>query len=279
MLAINKIDNLRHEIIKHKLAGKIIGLVPTMGYLHKGHLSLINQAKDECDIVVVSIFVNPLQFGKNEDLSSYPRDVECDLALCQEVLTDIVFIPEADEIINGNTLTYVDMEQLGNYLCGAKRHGHFRGVCTIVTKLFNLVNPDRAYFGMKDIQQLRIIQKMVADLNFPVKVVEVATKRDTDGLALSSRNSYLTSEERQIAVIIPQTLNYIKEQIAGGIITTNNLIDNAIKFISQDQRIKVDYIQIVDNMLQPIERVKSSAIIAIAVFVGKTRLIDNYTFN
>jgi pantoate--beta-alanine ligase len=280
MQIIKTKSELRSLISDYKHKGWSIGFVPTMGYLHEGHGSLIRLAKNECDIVIVSIFINPLQFGANEDLDKYPQDIPADTALCQKNNVDILYIPEAQDILGANMqpLTYVNITELDQNLCGTKRHGHFRGVCTIVAKLFNIVAPDRAYFGKKDIQQLRIIEQMVTDLDFPVQIIGGETFRGSDGLALSSRNAYLSDEEHRKAVIVPQALNLIRELIGCGIINSNELIKRGQEFITRANitNAKLDYLEIVDNKsLQKVSEVKQGVIIAIALYIGKTRLIDN----
>lgn len=280
MQTVKTKEELRSLISTYKHQGKIIGLVATMGYLHTGHTSLMQLAHTQCDVVVVSIFVNPLQFGVNDDLDKYPQDILGDTALCQENKVDILYIPAAQDILGANLQprAYVNITQLDTNLCGKARPGHFKGVCTIVSKLFNLVTPDRAYFGKKDIQQLRIIEQMVADLDFPLQIVGGDTYRDKDGLALSSRNSYLTDEERQIAVIVPKTLELIRQLINSGIMDTTKLIKQAETSIQQANipQAKLDYIEIVDDrLLQKVDKITGPVIIAIALFIGKTRLIDN----
>lgn len=280
MQIIKTKSELRTLIAFYKQQGKSIGLVPTMGYLHAGHESLMQSARKECDIVVVSIFINPLQFGANEDLDKYPQDIPADTSLCQQNNVDILYLPAASDIIGYGMqpLTYVNISKLDQNLCGAKRPGHFRGVCTIVAKLFNLITPDKAYFGKKDIQQLRIIEHMVADLDFPVQIIGVETYRNSDGLALSSRNSYLTEEELKKAVIVPQTLHFILGLINSGISDSDTLVKRGKEFIEKASitNAKLDYLEIVDNQsLQKVSKISQSGIIAIALFIGKTRLIDN----
>ncbi len=265
-------------------AKSLIGLVPTMGYLHSGHQALMKTAKQQCDIVVVSIFVNPLQFGANEDLDKYPRNLEGDMQICEEAAVNVIFAPTASEMYpKGKPSTYVNTRDLDRYLCGASRPGHFEGVCTVVSKLFNIVQPDKAFFGRKDIQQLRIIETMTAELNFPVEIIGCDTERAADGLALSSRNSYLSSEERNLALIVPQVLAHIVAKINQGIDNTFELISEGEACIESFQTqypqaaIRLDYLQIVDyERLQLLEKIQGSVIIAVAIFIGKTRLIDNF---
>ena len=288
---IKKIPPLRAFIQNLRKQGKTIALVPTMGYLHAGHQALMKRAKKECDIVIVSIFVNPLQFGPAEDLDKYPRHLEGDIALCEDTGVTAIFAPDNQEMFpNGKPYTSVNIHHLDRYLCGASRPGHFAGVCTIVSKLFNLVMPDKAFFGRKDIQQLRIIETMTRDLNFPIEIVGCDTVRIDDGLALSSRNSYLSPQERAHALIVPQLLQYLIKEIEHGIRETATLIEKGQAFLytfnndansdlkspSKAPVTRLDYLQIVDyENLQPLETVKEPFIIATAIFVGKTRLIDN----
>lgn len=282
MQVIHKIAELRQIITQHKQLGKVIGLVPTMGYLHKGHAELILSCNTTSDISIVSIFVNPLQFGPNEDLTNYPRNFAADVALCTKNKVDILFAPAAEELLGNRMLACVNIDSLDKHLCGAKRSGHFRGVCTIVSKLFNIVTPDNAYFGQKDIQQLRIIQKMVADLNYNIKIVEVATVREADGLALSSRNSYLSIKERKLAVVVPQTIQFIVNKFLAKepVINIASIISAATETVEQTDTVRVDYIEIVDSeTLAPTTDLTTKIIIAVAIFIGKTRLIDNQILN
>lgn len=262
-----------------KRAGKTVGLVPTMGYLHEGHLSLIDQARIQNDVVVVSDFVNPMQFGPSEDYQVYPRDMNRDSELCEQHGVDYIFAPSVEEMYpkKGNQVdVFVNVRNLDDNLCGRFRPGHFRGVVTVVTKLFNIVQPDRAYFGMKDIQQLRIIEEMVKDLNMDIEIVPVPTVREPSGLAMSSRNTYLTEEERQIAASIYKSLLMAKEMISEkGIRNTSEIVGACTDFLSKEG-FKVQYFQIVDyETLQLLPQVKGKIIIATAVFLGKVRLIDN----
>jgi pantoate--beta-alanine ligase len=256
-----------------------------MGFLHDGHLSLIDEARKICDEVVVSIFVNPLQFGPNEDFSSYPRALERDLELCTARGVDLVFAPQAEELIPQETLVVLNVNQLGSNLCGKSRPNHFQGVCTIVNKLFNLVQPDYAFFGQKDIQQFKIIERMVNDLFIPVKLKMVKTVRASDGLALSSRNKYLSPEQRQQALIAPQVIEFIINQIvelrkSQSQLTQeqyDTLLNQAKEMVTRIADARVDYLEIVssDN-LQYTENIAQELIIAAAIFIGSTRLIDNH---
>lgn len=255
--------------------GKTIGFVPTMGYLHEGHLSLVRKAREENDIVVVSIFVNPTQFGPNEDFNRYPRDLERDLRLLEPLNVDYVFHPSVEEMYPQHYSVYVDELELSRYLCGAKRPGHFRGVCTVVTKLFNIVKPTKAYFGQKDAQQFRVLRRMVQNLNMDVEMVEMPIVREPDGLAMSSRNVYLSQEERVEATRLYKSLLKAKELIEDGQ-TDVNIIKQAMYEILNHPLLKIDYVEIVDEeTLTPVEKIEKKVIIALAVFVGKARLIDN----
>lgn len=279
MITISTIKELREYTKKWRREELSIGLVPTMGYLHEGHKSLIDKAVKENDKVVVSIFVNPTQFGPNEDLSTYPRDIDRDKELCEKAGAAIVFNPEVSEMYFNNASTYVDVENLTEGLCGAKRPGHFRGVCTIVSKLFNIVNPDKAYFGEKDAQQLAVIRRMVRDLNFDIEIIGCPIKREEDGLAKSSRNKYLSPEERRAATILNKSLMKSKELLENSEISAEVIKSKIKAEIDSELLAKIDYIEIVDKYtLEPINAIKSSVLIAIAVFIGTTRLIDNFIF-
>ncbi|MBB6061612.1 pantoate--beta-alanine ligase [Thermosipho japonicus] len=275
MKVIEKIEDMKKiskEILESK---KTIGFVPTMGFLHEGHLSLVKAAKSENDITVVSIFVNPTQFGPNEDYNNYPRDLERDLSMLKDMEVDYVFVPSVDEMYPDSFSTYVEEIKLSKFLCGASRPGHFRGVCTVVTKLFNIVKPTRAYFGQKDAQQFRILRRMVRDLNMDVELVEMPIVREPDGLALSSRNTYLNDEERKEAVRLYKSLLKAKKLVESGVKDVE-IIKNEMKKILTHPLLRIDYIEIVDEEnLEPIEKIDRRVIIAIAVFVGKARLIDN----
>ncbi|MGD0077496.1 MAG: pantoate--beta-alanine ligase [Sedimentisphaerales bacterium] len=266
-------------------SGRTIGLVPTMGALHEGHISLIKRSVKNGDFVVVSIFVNPMQFGPKEDFSKYPRPIQADLKICKEQGVDVVFAPSAEEIYKGGpstalgtgTVTCVDVEKLSEPMCGEFRRGHFRGVATVCAKLFNIVCPDFAYFGQKDAQQAAIIKRMVADLNFPLKIVVCPTVRAADGLALSSRNKYLSAEERQDATCIYRALKAGKEMIRGGTRSPKTIVGKMRKIISDSPALTgIDYISIVDaDTLQGLNRIAGRVLIAVAIRMGKTRLIDN----
>lgn len=276
MKIIKTIEELRPIIKGWKKEGLTVGLVPTMGYLHDGHKSLIVKAVAENDRVVVSDFVNPTQFGANEDLSSYPRDIERDAALCEEAGADIIFHPEPEEMYFPDKCTFVDMDKLTKGLCGKTRPVHFSGVCTVVSKLFNIVTPDRAYFGQKDAQQLAVIKRMVRDLNFDITIVGCPIVREADGLALSSRNTYLNKEERQAALILNKSLTLGKEMIEAGEKNAAKVREAIIKNMETEPLAKVDYVEIVDpENLEPVAIIDAPVLVATAVYIGKTRLIDN----
>lgn len=280
---MNNISSIKEitKILKEwKAKGVTIGFVPTMGYLHDGHKSLIEKARHENDKVVVSIFVNPTQFGVNEDFDKYPRNIERDLQICEDVGTDIVFIPTVAEMYPTNNLVYIDVNELSEGLCGAKRVGHFRGVCTVVAKLFNVVTPDKAYFGEKDAQQLAIIKRMVLDLNFDVKIVPCPIVRESDGLAMSSRNMYLSKDERQIAIVISKSLNIAIEKLLSGERNASEIIKIIKDKINIEPLAKIDYISVVDqHTLKPVTNIVEPILVAVAVYIGNTRLIDNFSFN
>lgn len=260
--------------------GLTIGFVPTMGYLHKGHRSLIERARRENDRVIVSIFVNPTQFGPQEDFASYPRDLARDMDLCQSAGADWIFAPAVEEMYPEPSRTTIDIAGLGDHLCGARRPGHFRGVCLVVTKLFGICQPTRAYFGEKDAQQLAIIRRMTLDLNLPVEIVGCPIIREPDGLALSSRNSYLSPAERQAALIVPRTLAAARAALEAGEAEIAAVIARMAGVCNKEPLARADYLSVVDSQtLQPVEIVTSSVLVAAAIFVGKTRLIDNFTFD
>lgn len=277
MEIITKISDLRTKIKEWKKEGKTIGFVPTMGFLHEGHTSLLKRCREENDIAITSNFVNPTQFGPNEDLEAYPRDFEKDCQLCKNIGIDVVFHPEPNEMYN-NPYTYVNIDILSSTLCGKSRPIHFKGVCTVVTKLFNIVTPDRAYFGEKDAQQLAIIKKMVKDLNFDIEIVGCPIIRENDGLAKSSRNTYLNSEERKAALCLSKAIMKGKEIISPA--TTPEIVLNEMtKIIENEPLAKIDYISMVglDDM-QPVKEINKDILVAMAVYIGKTRLIDNFIY-
>lgn len=259
-----------------KSEGKTIGLVPTMGWLHEGHLSLMRRAKHENDFVVVSIFVNPTQFGPGEDYRRYPRDLRRDQRLSEEVGVDVLFVPAAKEMYPERYLTYVQVNKITEVLCGISRPGHFRGVTTVCTKLFNIISSDVAYFGQKDAQQAVVIKKMVRDLNMPVKIKVMPTVRERDGLAMSSRNTYLSDAERRDALVVYQSLQNAHNMIKLGQRDSKKIVSAMKKMIAEEKRAKAEYIEIVDaESLARLERVSGQVLIALAVWIGKTRLIDN----
>lgn len=278
MEIVKTVADVRKIVKKWKDEGNIIGLVPTMGFLHEGHASLIKKAVEENDKVIVSDFVNPIQFGEGEDLKSYPRDFEKDAKLCEELGVDAFFYPEADEMYH-EPKTYVNIEELSRGLCGAKRPVHFRGVCTVVSKLFNITKADRAYFGQKDAQQLAIIKKMVEDLNFDIKIVDCPIVREADGLAMSSRNTYLNTEERKAALCIVKAIKYGEKNISKNM-KSAKLIEIMSDIIEKEPLAKIDYIEVVDKKsLQSVEFIKEPVLVAMAVYIGKTRLIDNFSWS
>lgn len=265
------------DLKKLKATGKTIGFVPTMGALHEGHLSLIRAARKENNFVVVSIFVNPTQFSPKEDLKKYPRPINQDLFLCRKEKVDFVFLPKSKVMYPQGFATYVNVEGLSEVLCARSRPGHFRGVTTIVTKLFNIVQPDVAYFGAKDAQQAIIIKKMVRDLNIPVKVRVLPTQREKDGLALSSRNIYLNKEERPKALVLSKALNLAKVLIKGGARDTARIVDRLGQLIMRSNA-GIEYIEIVDpENLQPLRKISDNCLLVMAVRIGSIRLIDNIT--
>jgi len=277
MNTVKTIEEVRHQVKVWKKEGRSIALVPTMGFLHEGHASLIKRAAKENEKVVVSIFVNPIQFGPSEDLASYPRDLVKDKILCEGAGADLIFTPEPSEMYPKDAPTNVSVQELAAGLCGAKRPGHFDGVCTVVSKLLNIVPADKAYFGEKDAQQLAIIKKMVRDLNFDVEIIGCPIVREEDGLAKSSRNTYLSSKERQAALILNKSLTKGKEVLSSGEKSTE-LLKKVIKNeLETEVLAKIDYIEVVDSStLNAIELVSNPVLVAIAVFIGKTRLIDNF---
>lgn len=277
MKVIKKIDELRDVLKDFKKEGKSIGLVPTMGFLHKGHASLIKKAVEENDIVVVSDFVNPIQFGPNEDLEAYPRDINADSKLCEDLGADFIFNPEPSEMYHDKK-AFVDIEGLSDNLCGARRAGHFRGVCTVCTKLFNIVGPNRAYFGQKDAQQLSIIKKLVFDLNIPVEIVACPIVREDDGLAMSSRNTYLSTDERKAALCLSNAI-FEGEKMANNGASVGEVLEKIKEIISSEKLAKIDYISAVDlETIKDVENFNKDTLVAIAVYIGKTRLIDNFIY-
>lgn len=277
MKVIKKIDELKEVLKDFKKEGKSIGLVPTMGFLHKGHASLIKKAVEDNDIVVVSDFVNPIQFGPNEDLEAYPRDIDADSKLCEDLGADFIFNPEPSEMYHDKK-AFVDIEGLSDNLCGARRAGHFRGVCTVCTKLFNIVGPNRAYFGQKDAQQLSIIKKLVFDLNIPVEIVACPIVREDDGLAMSSRNTYLSNDERKAALCLSKAI-FEGEKMAKEGASVKEVLEKMKEIISSEKLAKIDYISAVDlETIKDVDNFNKDTLVAIAVYIGKTRLIDNFIY-
>ncbi len=278
MKIIEYVNDLRVELKKCRSLDQSIGLVPTMGFLHEGHLSLVKACKSENDVTVVSIFVNPTQFGPNEDLDSYPRDLNHDQELLEALGVDYIFLPRVEEMYPEGYGTSVAVESgLTERLCGASRPGHFKGVTTVVAKLFNIVQPDRAYFGQKDAQQVAVIKRMVADLNFNIEIHAVPIVRESDGLAMSSRNTYLKGKLRQDALVLSRALEEAKKMIILDKIEKVDMIINAMTdIVNSVETSKIDYLEVVDyENLQPVEVIDKKILIAMAVYIGSTRLIDN----
>lgn len=277
MKIVETIAEVREQVKQWRKEGLTVGLVPTMGYLHEGHKSLIDRAVAENDRVVVSVFVNPMQFGPSEDLESYPRDMDRDAALCEKAGASLIFHPDPSEMYHKDFSSFVDMTTLTGGLCGKTRPIHFRGVCTVVSKLFNIVAPDKAYFGQKDAQQLAVIRHMVSDLNFGIEIVGCPIIREEDGLAKSSRNTYLSAQEREAALILSKSLAKGKEALKAGEVDAAKIRQIILDEIATEPLAKVDYVEVVDwNTLEPVETVKEPVLVAMAVYIGKTRLIDNF---
>jgi len=276
MKVARTIESVRRLVKVTQSAGKKIGFVPTMGALHTGHLSLIEAARKDCDFVVVSIFVNPTQFGPSEDFKKYPRPIEADLKMCRKAGVDLVFVPAPKAMYPGENLTWVDVEKLSEPLCGKFRPGHFRGVATVCAKLFNIVLPDIAYFGQKDAQQAIVIKRMVADLNMPLKIVVCPTVREKNGLAMSSRNQYLTAQQKKDAAYIYKSLQKCRQMIRQGNTDAKKIIAEMRKVLKQIPSGKIQYVSIVDaESLQNIDKVAGKVLAAVTVKIGPTRLIDN----
>src|SRR5579864_2656340 len=257
-------------------AGKSVGFVPTMGALLQGHLSLVRTARAQADVVITSVFVNPLQFGPTEDFSKYPRDAEKDSAMLAAEKCDYLFLPSVEEMYPPGAITWVNVEGLSEKLCGKSRPGHFRGVTTVVAKLFNIVEPDVAFFGQKDAAQTTIIRRMVRDLNLPVEIVVCPIVREPDGLAMSSRNAYLSPQERKSALVLHRSLTQLRDRFDQGERNAANLIEAGRQVLAQEPAVRVDYLEIVDPAtLDPVQELRSTTLVAIAAFVGNTRLIDN----
>lgn len=273
---LHTIPEIRHNLAEARRRGCTVGFVPTMGALHAAHGALIQRAREESDFVVVSIFVNPIQFDRNEDCERYPRTLHEDVEFCTALDVDAVFAPYATEMYAAQQMTFVEVSSLSERLCGEFRPGHFRGVATVVSKLFNIVQPDKAYFGEKDAQQLAIIQKMVTDLNIPVTIVPVATVREPDGLAMSSRNRHLDPEQRRIAATLYQALQAAAKRIASGAISPEEIRSTALAVLRSQPAIRLEYLEIIGpEQMQPVEQIVGPVCVAAAVWIGSTRLIDN----
>lgn len=276
MQIFQTIPDMRAASRAARHGGKRLGLVPTMGALHEGHLSLIRAAKSQCDAVAASIFVNPLQFGPSEDLGKYPRDFDRDCKLLKKEGVDFLFAPSVEEMYPAGAATHVTVEGLSDKLCGKSRPGHFRGVTTVVSKLFHIVEPDVAFFGQKDAAQLAIIRRMVRDLNFPVAIEACPILREPDGLAMSSRNAYLTAQERKAALVLYRALKRVQELFAEGERNAARLADAGKRIFMEEKLARLDYLEIVDpDSLESLTEIKKAALAAVAGFVGTTRLIDN----
>lgn len=279
MEVIKKKDKMRGLVDEAKARGETVGLVPTMGFFHEGHLELMRRARAECDVVVVTLFVNPTQFGPGEDLDAYPRDFELDRALAEGVGVDYIFAPEVEEMYPEGAATFVEVEELHRVMCGRTRPGHFRGVATIVSKLFNIVPAHRAYFGQKDAQQLVIIRKMAADLDFPIEIIPVPTVRESDGVAMSSRNTYLEPEEREQAIALHRSLEAARLLVEQGQRQAGKIRSAMENLISTFPLVNLEYISICDNIfLRPLEELSGEVLVAVAVRIGRARLIDNMVF-
>ena len=279
MKIVGTVKEVREQVKEWKKQGLSVGFVPTMGYLHEGHKSLMDAARKGNDKVVVSIFVNPMQFGPTEDLATYPRDLDHDAALCESAGVDLIYHPEAEEMYEKDFCSFVDMTGLTEGLCGKTRPIHFRGVCTVVNKLFNIVTPDHAYFGQKDGQQLAVIKRMVRDLNMDIEIVGCPIVREEDGLAKSSRNTYLSPEERKAALILSKTVALGKE-LAKTEKDANKVVEAMKKNIETEPLAKIDYVEAVDALsMAPVEKLEGTCMLAMAVYIGKTRLIDNTLIN
>ena len=278
MQVTTTVEETRKLVKNWKKEGKTVGLVPTMGFLHEGHASLIRRCREENDIVVVSDFVNPTQFGPTEDLEAYPRDFKRDSELCESLGADLIFHPEPKDMYH-DPHAYVSIDTLSDTLCGKTRPIHFKGVCTVVSKLFNIVAPDRAYFGQKDAQQLAIIRKMVQDLNFDIQIVGCPIIREEDGLAKSSRNTYLSPEERKAALVLSRSVFLGEKMVKEGERDCKKVIAAMTEEIEKEPLAKIDYVKIVDlSTMQQIDTIEHGILAAMAVYIGKTRLIDNFSY-
>jgi len=273
---IKTISEMGPRVVSARAAGKIISFVPTMGFLHQGHLSLLEEGRKRGDLLILSIFVNPTQFGQGEDFEDYPRDLQQDIALAQQAGVDIIYAPTASEMYPSGYSTYVDVEGITETLCGVSRPGHFRGVCTVVSKLFNIIQPHVALFGNKDFQQLAVIKRMVLDLNMAVEIVGMPIFREPDGLAMSSRNVYLTPDQRQQALVLSQSLAQAQQLVAGGVTNCDEIIAQLQKTIQLRPDARIDYVQICHQLtLEKQITIDADSVLLLAVYIGKTRLIDN----
>ena len=278
MIIATTIAQVRAQVAAWKKEGLTVGLVPTMGYLHEGHASLVDEAVRRCDRVVASDFVNPTQFGPNEDLDAYPRDFDRDCALLEEHGCAMVFHPAVEEMYAPGAATYVEiLSDMPKQLCGKTRPIHFRGVCTVVSKLFNIVTPDKAFFGQKDAQQLAIIRQMVRDLSYGIEIVGCPIVREADGLAKSSRNTYLSEAERQAALVLSESVFLGQKMVAEGETDANKIVAAMTEHIQAQPLAKIDYVSAVDGVtMDPVDRIAGTVLVAMAVYIGKTRLIDNF---
>ena len=278
MIIATTIAQVRAQVAAWKKEGLTVGLVPTMGYLHEGHASLVDEAVRQCDRVVASDFVNPTQFGPNEDLEAYPRDFDRDCALLEEHGCAMVFHPAVEEMYAPGAATYVEiLSDMPKQLCGKTRPIHFRGVCTVVSKLFNIVTPDKAFFGQKDAQQLAIIRQMVRDLSYGIEIVGCPIVREADGLAKSSRNTYLSETERQAALVLSESVFLGQKMVAEGETDANKIVAAMTEHIQAQPLAKIDYVSAVDGVtMDPVDRISGTVLVAMAVYIGKTRLIDNF---
>jgi len=277
MKVISRVYGIKEYVTRARREGKLIGFVPTMGWLHGGHLSLLRSAREECDVVIMSIFVNPTQFGPSEDLEKYPRDMERDKKLAEDAGADVLFAPSTGEMYPDGYATYVEVVgPLSQTMCGGARPGHFRGVATVVAKLFNIVEPDKSYFGQKDAQQAVIVKRMVKDLDMPFEVRVLPTVREEDGLAMSSRNSYLSEDQRRQATGLFKSLKRAEEMARGGEVSAQSIKEEMKRILLEGKSVRIDYIAIVDaDSLEALDEVRDNTLIAVAAFVGGTRLIDN----
>ena len=278
MIIATTIAQVRAQVAAWKKEGLTVGLVPTMGYLHEGHASLVDEAVRQCDRVVASDFVNPTQFGPNEDLEAYPRDFDRDCALLEEHSCAMVFHPAVEEMYAPGAATYVEiLSDMPKQLCGKTRPIHFRGVCTVVSKLFNIVTPDKAFFGQKDAQQLAIIRQMVRDLSYGIEIVGCPIVREADGLAKSSRNTYLSEAERQAALVLSESVFLGQKMVAEGETDANKIVTAMTEHIQAQPLAKIDYVSAVDGVtMDPVDRIAGTVLVAMAVYIGETRLIDNF---